>query len=94
MSAGTAPLNGVSQNTLVTTVIPCTMYMFSENRKGIMKRLKDLNIFMCKENVCLKKGSESSDHLFVTPYTLTIYPSVHTQLRTLFEAHIVYCISV
>ena len=39
-------------------------------------------------NVGLEKGS---DQLFVTLYTLSIYPFVHKKLiRTLFEAYIVY----
>ena len=29
-------------------------------------------------NVCLEKVSERSDQLFVTLYTLSIYPSVHS----------------
>ena len=38
-----------------------------------------------KYNVCLEKGS---NQLFVTLYTLSIYPSVHKQLiQTLFAAH-------
>ena len=50
----------------------------------------EINEWMNKYIVWLKKGTERSDQLFVTLYTLYIYPTIHNQLiRTLFEAHIV-----